>query len=744
MSLIKKHQHGKFVLIVSTLFILLLSCALPFGFGGAIEGEDRTPSPESSLDEDELRCKREGYPCTLSDLSNDVLARNKEIMKKAMNSLKDGRSIEEVAQSLEQQDDIVHVKHNDVSLSFRLEDSMPMWVYNPNQISTERAGPNLTLNPPQKQGENEPDGPVGPQPEGKEPKKQALILSPYLWDFKTDESEYIANKLRVQRNYDCSGCVTLSQQPSKPEYVLEDPINSLRGVIDPYLSWDKYEIIHLVSHGDQACVEVGENLEGEGRSNRGAEWAPAKDAEPLVITEPAVDYDCETMILTGNLWSEKLFNALQESDVSEGHFASTPGVTLTSVNTYSDSGLIGDVALTTDFFKNQYPDGLDDAIIFFSACQSFADDSFMQVLTGENTTFLGWDANVKNPSAKEISKKFYDFLIDEGLRFTQSYQETIKFNDYDYGFELAGANLLAGGDQNVRGREVITLVHPASREELKQGDSTVTHGVVKDGEKETLYIAARVDGVDEEQAPEDFVVHVNLNGEEVSQTFTADSTKQVDEYSYLAQGSIQLPFDITNQEEVQLEAWAELPSGGETRQILKEIQPLGCGWTGTMSGVESGEYKGLIMDYQDVSGTLESGKVSELLNGLGDTSGLRGMEELASVMGKTWLLTFNRSDRFVGMMMPEMGISSLPTLDTELLAYNTQNLSYQDSQSGEAEIRGRFSGSYNGLKMEGTKVIRTEGPTFEGEFTYHEGALCNMKVMMPILEHYGTVGPFGP
>jgi len=53
-----------------------------------------------------------------------------------------------------------------------------------------------------------------------------------------------------------------------------------------------------------------------------------------------------------------------------------------------------------------------------------------------------------------------------------------------------------------------------------------------------------------------------VNGEDLNQTFTASSDLKVGEYSYLAQGSVQLPYDVTNTEQVKLEAWASYRKTG--------------------------------------------------------------------------------------------------------------------------------------------------------------------------------------
>lgn len=187
--------------------------------------------------------------------------------------------------------------------------------------------------------------------------------------------------------------------------------------------------------------------------------------------------------------------------------------------------------------------------------------------------------------------QFFTELIKNGLRASTAYQKTQSSSSHtEHREDWHGAQLklVTSEEGDPRGREVVTLMHPSRREELKDGQFTVTYGMPEDGDQDQLYVAAQIDGIDQDQQPEEFVVHVRLNGQELEQTFTADKDLQVGEYSYLAQGSVRLPYDVTNTEQVRLEAWAELPEGGDTRHTLEEIRPVGCGWQGSLSGVISG------------------------------------------------------------------------------------------------------------------------------------------------------------
>ncbi len=703
-----------------------------------VSGGDAPISTQRASDDESLRCDSMGYPCSYADADPERVSRSIEIMGLAQETFTEAGDAVAVAQRLKVEPDVVEMYYDERGVWYRVEGAPPMVFLHPeafqdNESSSYQEGyRKLAARVSRRPVLPEPDGPVGENPPGEKARKRALFLAPFAWNFGTDVHDGVNPLLTETRDYRCPDCVTLLDTRSNPEEMVTAENPSAGPSLEQFQKWEEYDLIHVLAHGYQFCPGRSVTTSGKPVVSGDRDDLP-ENTGGIVEGSEVSEGECVTIIQTGHYRTQEAVR-------------NNPGDAKGVAWAYKPGEQIWGEVVTADFFRAEYPEGLDDTILLFSSCQGLRGDDLAQSLIGTNTAVLGWTDYVFAGSRGEpAAVKFFEELIGNGLRVSKAYEKVIDSAAHtQHREDWYGAQLVLKKDGDPRGREVVTLVHPATRVDLEDGDTTVTQGVVKDGEEDHLYVAARIDGVDKEQSPEDFEVHVNLNGEERTETFPADSSKQVGEYSYMAQGAVELPYDVTNQESVKFEAWVELPENGETRHVLQEVKPLGCGWTGSMSGVASGEYKGLIMDYQDVAGSLETGELSELLGGLGDSSGLSGMGELTSALGKIWLLTFDRSDQFVGMMAPEMGISSLPTLNTELLGYNTQSLSYQESGSGEKEIMGNFSGNYHGLKLEGTEIKRVEGPTVQGEFVYHPGALCNMEVMMPILEHYAVEGPFGP
>jgi hypothetical protein len=722
--------------------IVSLACSLPFI--GARTGQDKAQEQaagptavkeENQIEDGTLRCELEGYPCTLDEVPSDLLAEGKKIMESSLQQLQEGANMEEIAAEISGKKEVVEVLYDSQMLSFQLEGAPPMWIAHPDQVGDSKGAPGIDFDQQPVLQQDDPEGPVGPQPSQVEPDKQALVLSPYLWDFQVDETDAISAQFKANRNYDCSDCVKLIQKTEKPIWKTIYPTASIQEVIQPFQDWEDYEIIHVSTHGGQVCLEQEAGSSG------------IRDEGFLDINDDtAGDSGCRTAIFTGSLWTGALFDALIDADGERENDFSTPGVVLVGSGIVPGEGLVGSIALSTDFFRNQYPDKLDDKVIFFSACKSMADTSFYHTLVGENSVYLGWDDNVGLLSATEISEKFYEILIEEGWDARQAYKKTKEFEGYANGLDQAGADLVGAGERALFGREVITLVHPATRVELQDGDTTVTQGVINDGEEDNLYFAALAEGLDEEHALEDYTVHVRVDGVERDFTFTPKASLQKDQYDYYVQGAVKLPFDVTNQETIQLETWMELPGGGETRHVLNEIKPVACGWNGTMSGPVSGEFSGLIMDFNQTLAAVESGELPEILTGgeMGSMGSVSGMGEAASAMGNGWVITFDPEKKMTGGLFPELGLGFIGTLDMDVLGYNTEGLNYQANQLNEKVTTGSFSGSYYGVKLTDGKFQRTAGPQFQGEFTFHEEALCSLDVILPIIENYAESVPHLP
>ena len=730
-----RNKSGHTLLLIMTLLLLTaLACSLPvMGDGGLSNSDSPDADPAQENSGQGLHCEQEGYPCTIAELSGPVLAHNQQVMTDALHMLEQGQSLDEVARALSSEENMAEVQHDDFALFFRLENSLPVWVFHPEKVGTNRGAPDMPRisSPGPSAVEDKPDGPVGPQPQGSEPKKQALILSPYLWDFKADETDMLARTLAEHRNYDCAGCINLQQQSERPVLDPNHPLGALDRLGDAmqlYTTWEEYELIHLSTHGGQACSGGEAGQDGERAS-----------AFVDLSRSSSTRSSCQTGILTGTFWYEALFEALEPEDIDAGHPLATPGVTLAVVGSRPGMGLVGDFVLTADFFEHHYPEGLDDKIIFFSSCKSFEDKDFMHALRGENTTLFGWDDNVRNDAAKEISETFYDYLINQGLQAKSAFQKTVSHGGYSVGFDQAGANLMGGGFPEIRGREVITMLHPAWRTPLQEEATTVTdsRSVVNDLQEDRILFAALVEGIDDNQNPAEYTVHVSVDGIEADKTFTP--SLPMGENSYLAQGIVPLERDLDNEKVVSLETWVELPAGGETRHRLEVVKPIACGWHGELIGPMAGSYSGQISDFVQVFNSIGPALDITGRSGGGAMPTLTE-DQLENLPHRSaWLLSFNQPDEMMGAVFSSFQDGSMGMLmppEEEQVSYVSENITYQETRETEQVIEGKFSGSFYGIKITSGGFSQVEGPELQGEFTWHVESQCNMDLALLLVDNY--------
>jgi uncharacterized protein YgfB (UPF0149 family) len=733
-------RGGKFLLLALIFLLVITACRLPFVITDSEQSPTQPPPDTSSdgtggdsgLSEEGVRCERMGYPCSFAETDPNDLERSLQVMDLAEQAFLEEGGMTAAAERLQQEDDLVEILYDERGVYYRVEGAPPMIFLHPEafagqeagspQESSRRGAPGL-LSPYRP----EPDGPIGTNPPGEKVRKQALFVVPIAWQYGADVHAGVEPLLRETRDYQCPDCVQLLAGETHAKDQVEGGQAAAGPSLEQFQGWEDYDLIHVYAHGYQFCPGQSVTTSGQPVVAGDREELPENTAGVIEGTEVS-EGECVTLIQTGHYQTreELARNPREAAGIAWSH---KPG-----------SEVWAEV-VTTDYFKTQYPDGLDDKVIYFSSCQTMRDRSLADSLLGTNTAVLGWTDSVYSTRGEASAQQFFTGLIEHGLRASTAHQKTrssASHTEHSEDWHGAQLELVSSTEGDPRGREVVTLLHPATREKLEDGQFTVAYGMPEDGEQDKLYVAARLDGIDQDQQPEDFVVHVRLNGKELDETFTANPDLKVGEYSYLAQGAVQLPYDVTNTEQVKLEAWAELPEGGDTRHVLEEVRPVGCGWEGSLSGVISGEYQGLIMDQDALLNSVESGAFEEMLGAV-NMSGMPSVGDLDVSLGKTWVITFPPEEGLVGSLMTELGIGTIGDtrgVQSGTLGYNTESLNYQETEVTEHQIKGTFSGSYYGVELVDDRIQRTAGPEFQGEFVYHDQALCNVEIILAINTHY--------
>ena len=513
-------------LVVVVVATAVLGAACGGGDGDAVNNDAvsaGTETPAVSADPSQLECEVQGYPCTLADVPAEILERSAGLRAEAVDLLTAGETMAEVAMWLEEQPGIVEIGADDTAVRFRLEGGRGNWVLGNGALGTRSAPGGGSDNPTQASAASAAlPLPVANVVNPGEAAKRALVLSPVAYDFgATDDGARVAQILGETRGYE--GGVDLR--------VNSTPTDSNVGV-GSFIGWDGYDVIHVATHGKRLC-------------------------------DPA---PCRAVIVASTLAS-----ALPDgTTIQDLDIAQVPGLGQLRSEVSGTEYLI----LTADFFRAQYPQGLQDSIVYLSACQTLGEEAtdLAVALRGSTSAFLGWSETVDSGDAFDAAEALYTDLSENGYTVTHGHE---RLGDLTTGATAPVADgepaapvpelVLAGrsdGD-DLRLREVVTALHPVSSQMLDAGSVVSIIGEAGDDEPDSAPYLVRVEGIDAEDS-DDAIVHIEIDGV-AAQPQPASSGQGGEDGEWLVSGQVDLPYDISDERQVNVRAWVELPDGGQSQ-----------------------------------------------------------------------------------------------------------------------------------------------------------------------------------
>jgi hypothetical protein len=292
------------------------------------------------------------------------------------------------------------------------------------------------------------------------------------------------------------------------------------------------------------------------------------------------------------------------------------------------------IMLTTDFFEDTYPGGIDNAVIIMSACSSGFRTDLLEALDGDNTVVLGWSQSVSIDAAAEAGKLIASKLVevdeanedDSGLTVEQSIQAIRQLLDeaaqnppteaecetaegsaaancaLQYGQPLSvlndqpvdaltGAMLRVVGDSTLRAREIVYLVDGAGQD-LANGTMLPAVGSAGDGRPDSVDVRIRVDGLGLEEDPQATPLEFQFEG----RTIEVERPLRVE----VAPGVWELPYrlplgrDYQEGEAIDLEVVARLGDDGDSRWLYEDLRLVGSWFAYTVGGDAQGDQDGWI------------------------------------------------------------------------------------------------------------------------------------------------------
>ena len=707
----------KILLVISLLVIASLACSLPL-IGG------KEPSDPNNTDEvagaednlDDLRCTQMGYPCTFADTPRKKIERGLDLMEVADEVFaREGNAIA-VAERLLEESDIAEMYYDERGVWYRVDGAPPLIFLHPEAFTfgldeenpeQSHLNANVLFSPNQPSG----DGPIGENPPGEKVQKKALFVNPIVWQFGSSVFDTVKSQLQKYPDYKCADCVEKLHDDTNASELINEETQSAGPSYEQFLGWKEYDLIHVFAHGYQFCPGKSVTSSGQPVVSGDRETFPVNTAG--VVEGANLDEgECVTMIQSGHY---------QTRDYILEHPRDVPGI----VWFHKPGNDVWAEGVTTDFFRSSYPGGLDDTILFFSSCQLMKDESLANTLKGTNTAVFGWTESVTGSRGKATVKDFFTELIDNGLRASVAYDKAIQsesHTEHSDGWHGAELNMVLDGGTDPRGREVVFLIQPVFREFLEENDALPTEGVAGDGEDDELYIMIQVDGVDEDQNVEDFEIHLALDGEELQKTFKP--TAKFGEYSYRVIETLPLSFDAAERDFVELEAWVDLPEGGDARHYLEKVEIAGCGWTGTLSGGKSGNLKGEIVYPSSNITTANVEELTLLANqgmfGPGEGSGMPSPSDFANLPDYT--IFGNRAQFPFMLLIPNQG----GTVMLESTSFGVgEQVDINLSEDSQERVEGSFSVSV-------TDMMTQTGISIDGDLIWHVDSFCSLDVILEL------------
>lgn len=510
------HHVSRLALPGFAAFLLLNACS---GDSPASPADDGQPTDQEPL----LECGSAEHPCSYSEVPIEVIQRTLELESDALDMLAEGATTDDVAAALEAQADVAEVQSDGFAVRFRVDGGRGMWILREGAFAT-RSRPNEISSHAAPRGSPPNPGPgggtparvvVGPESDPKD----ALVLSPFMWEFGVeDDAAEVAAILSGTRGYE--GRVTSRANADSTSTNVD---------IGSFLGWTDYDVVHFTGHGKTVC----------------------NDSETV----------CRTQITVG-----LLDNFLPDEPESRAE----------KIQALQDMGLeisVGEttgreyVVITADFFREAYGSGLQDTFVFLNACQTFTSQTsdMVDALGGSSSVVLGWSAPVYADEAEAAAVKLYEQLSDWG------YPAKVAMMKLD-GLETGTAWMQFGAPelklrprtdgQDLRIRDVVTLLQPSGSQELGPSDQVPILGSAGDDEDDEVPFKVRVEGVEEQFAGE-MMVHVTADGVAADPVpLSSGTANEMDQWT--VSGSVPLGYDLEDDRSVTFAARATLHDGGES------------------------------------------------------------------------------------------------------------------------------------------------------------------------------------
>lgn len=514
--------------------------AAVIGCGGAPSG---SAAPTSITPLTPLECESASYPCAFADVADDVRAETERLVTEAASRINDGATNDAVVTWLRAQASVAEVEGDADAIRFRPAGGRGVWIVPP-PIATSQA---VALRAPAVFGAGAfatlpPAGREQVIAGAGQSQRRARVLSPFRWDFgASDDGQAVAERLRQLPDY-----------ASGADYAENTTVSGSDVTVDDFRGWQGLQVVHVVSHGFRLCND------GKCRA------VVAANALPDGVA---------------NIWASTVRGLELEVVAGAGAAPQRPRF----------FSLLG-----ADFFRDQYPGGLTNAVVFLNGCATFGDGAtdLADAIRGSTSVVLGWSRSVVNEDAQAAALAMYDELASHGRTVAKALEQLGDLVDSDWQnaagqavvSTLSSSGRAAGGDLRIR--DIVDFEDSAGAP-LADGAAVPLIGEPGDGQADAITWQLRVEGIEQQAASA--LVRVTIDGHAAPPVAVSTGTMQADDAWQLS-GTLDLGVDVSVPHPSQFEASIELPEGGESIDVVSAtlvgpqptpgISPFGSEWRG--------------------------------------------------------------------------------------------------------------------------------------------------------------------
>lgn len=413
----------------------------------------------------DLLCERQGYPCRLSEVAQDVLTQSQAVLEAVADRANQGETLPDIATDLRDEPGMAEAAASDSTLRFRLEGGMPMSYHLVNelaqtsttslQLSNQSRTARQSLPFKQAKQAETLNNPVGQDRNGdgvvnqKDP-RQVLLVAPLEWYFGDVAQDYnqfasisflrgkFNNPLSTIDYFDIELRIDNVDETSVAITTPELLKTRVDAGYDFFQNWQAYDVIVLQTHGAPVCE----------------------------------DGTCFHTLMTGIEVESCDFTTEQQAVLD------TIGMTCSrwEVETGSANNIVKvpryNLELTADAFQRLYSGRMKNKVMYFAACYiagSTDDDDareadIINAFGLEDSVYFAWDDRTPVEATYQAADTLFEQLVD-GDTTRQAYKKVKDQNEHRAGnssFRFSTLRYFGTGNYRLRSKQQ-TSIEPGLR-----------------------------------------------------------------------------------------------------------------------------------------------------------------------------------------------------------------------------------------------------------------------------------------